>query len=208
MRIVPARNVLPLSQTCRLMTQSGHHSQIAKHARTSAHEDAETYSFGTWSNRDSVCSCNGGRWTGDRRGGPRYWGRCLSIFLSHCHHGRDAQAAHQSGAKAGRHWRSDEQLRKCRCLSHRRHARGGAAQFRYALFQRLAMVVSVPDTDGRYYLLPMLDMWTDVFASPGWRTIGTAPGNFLVTPPGWTGVWIIGRTKTDGPANYDAVRKI
>jgi hypothetical protein len=85
------------------------------------------------------------------------------------------------------------------------------------------VVVSVPDTGGRYYLLPMLDMWTDVFASPGWRTTGTAAGNFLVTPPGWTGtvpaefaqikaptpyVWIIGRTKTDGPADYDAVHKI
>jgi hypothetical protein len=95
------------------------------------------------------------------------------------------------------------------------------------------MIVSAPSTDGRYYLLPMLDMWTDVFASPGWRTTGTQAGNFVVTPPGWRPdlrdrfidefklpkdtqrieaptpfVWIIGRTKTDGPADYDAVHKI
>src|SRR5271167_3021547 len=95
------------------------------------------------------------------------------------------------------------------------------------------VIVSVPDTGGRYYLLPMLDMWTDVFASPGWRTTGTQAGTFLVTPPGWRPdlrdrfidefmlpkdtqrieastpyVWIIGRTKTDGPPDYDAVHKI
>ena len=95
------------------------------------------------------------------------------------------------------------------------------------------MIVSVPDTHGRYYLLPMLDMWTDVFASPGWRTTGTQEQHFLVAPAGWrpdlrdrfieefrlprntqrinaptSKVWIIGRTKTDGPPDYDAVHKI
>jgi hypothetical protein len=88
---------------------------------------------------------------------------------------------------------------------------------------REPLVVSVPDTAGRYYLLPMLDMWTDVFASPGWRTTGTQAGNFLVTPPGWNGtvpsgftrisaptpyVWIIGRTQTNGLQDYAAVNKI
>jgi hypothetical protein len=86
------------------------------------------------------------------------------------------------------------------------------------------VVVSVPDTHGRYYLMPMLDMWTDVFASPGWCTTGTEAQHFLVAPAGWrpdlidrfidefrlpretqrinaptSHVWIIGRTKTDGP---------
>jgi hypothetical protein len=85
------------------------------------------------------------------------------------------------------------------------------------------LVIDAPDTAGRFYLLPMLDMWSDVFASPGWRTTGTDAAQFLVTPPGWTGtvpaglnhlpaptpfVWVIGRTKTDGAADYASVHKI
>ena len=85
------------------------------------------------------------------------------------------------------------------------------------------IVMSVPDVHGRYYLMPMLDAWTNIFASPGKRTTGTKAGNFAITGPGWSGtlpkgvqelksptsmVWIIGRTQTNGPKDYAAVRAI
>jgi len=85
------------------------------------------------------------------------------------------------------------------------------------------VILHAPDTDNRYYLLPMLDMWTDVFASPGKRTTGTAAQDFVVAPPGYRGqppeglpaitaptpyVWIIGRTQTNGPADYSAVHNV
>jgi hypothetical protein len=85
------------------------------------------------------------------------------------------------------------------------------------------LVLSTPDTNGRYYLLPMLDAWTNVFATPGARTTGTKAETFAITGPSWAGVlpagmrelksptnlvWILGRTQTNGPEDYSAVHAI
>ncbi len=85
------------------------------------------------------------------------------------------------------------------------------------------VIVHVPDTHDQFYMLPMLDMWTDVFANPGKRTTGTAAQDFIVTGPGHRGelpadlaviaaptphVWIIGRTQTNGPADYPNVHQV
>jgi hypothetical protein len=85
------------------------------------------------------------------------------------------------------------------------------------------VILSLPDTGDRYYLMPMLSAWTDVFASPGSRTNGNGKADFAVVGPAWKGtlpsgvkeiraptndVWIIGRTQTNGKADYPAVQAL
>jgi hypothetical protein len=87
---------------------------------------------------------------------------------------------------------------------------------------REPLVIHVPDSQGRYYLLSVLDLWTDVFASLGTRTTGTGEQVFAIAGPGWHGTvpadmtllrsptaigWMIGRTQTDGPSDYDRVHQ-
>ena len=74
-------------------------------------------------------------------------------------------------------------------------------------------ILTVPDSEGRYYLLPILSGWTEVFEAPGTRTTGNGPQKFVISGPGWSGeipagctelksptslVWVLGRLSCTG----------
>ena len=48
------------------------------------------------------------------------------------------------------------------------------------------VLLSVPETHGRFYALSLVDLWTNVFASVGARTTGTGPGTYVIAGPSWT----------------------
>jgi hypothetical protein len=86
------------------------------------------------------------------------------------------------------------------------------------------MILHVPDTAGRYYLIPLYDAYSNEFASIGSRTTGDGEGDFAIVGPLWRGalppdlagvihaptntVWLIGRTLVRGVADLAAARAV
>ena len=81
----------------------------------------------------------------------------------------------------------------------------------------------MPANNKRYELMPFMDAWTNVFASPGTRTSGNQGGTYLLAGPEWNGqvpkgmtllksptdmVWLIGRTQTNGTADFATVHEL
>jgi hypothetical protein len=62
------------------------------------------------------------------------------------------------------------------------------------------LVLHVPDTAGRYYVLQFIDAWTNNFAYLGRRATGTSEQQFLLTPPGWAGAVPPGMTQVAAPS--------
>lgn len=85
-------------------------------------------------------------------------------------------------------------------------------------------ILGVPDMGDRYFLLPMLSGWTDVFEVPGTRTAGDKAATYAITGPSWSGklpdgvkelksptamVWLLGRIYCTGtPEDYKAVHDL
>ncbi len=84
------------------------------------------------------------------------------------------------------------------------------------------LVVSIPESGGRHYVLSVFDLWSDVFASLGPRTSGGGAQTYALTGPGWTGMlpdgvqhiaaptavgWIAARIATHGSRDADPVHR-
>lgn len=85
------------------------------------------------------------------------------------------------------------------------------------------MLLHMPDMQGRWVEMALIDGWANMFASLGTRNHGFGEKTYAIVGPGWTGtlptdvvrvdsptslVWLIGRTYTAGEADFNAVHKI
>lgn len=85
-------------------------------------------------------------------------------------------------------------------------------------------ILSIPDMGERYYIVPMLDGWSEVFGVASLPTTGGKAQVYAITGPGWSGtlpqgviqvksptgmVWILGRIYCTGtPEDYKAVHAL
>src|SRR6478609_2560733 len=67
------------------------------------------------------------------------------------------------------------------------------------------LMLHVPDTGGRYYVLQFVDAWTNNFAYVGRRGTGTAAGDFLIAPQWWTGDASAVATRIEAPTGVVSI---
>ena len=85
------------------------------------------------------------------------------------------------------------------------------------------VLMHVPDTQGRYYLMQLMDAWTETVSVPGKRSTGTGEGWFAIVGSGWQGklpvnakridcptnmAWILGRTQTNSASDHKNVHAV
>lgn len=85
------------------------------------------------------------------------------------------------------------------------------------------LVLIAPESPDRYHVLPLMDMWTEVFASVGSYATAGRRGNFAIVGPRWAGHlpdgmrpirsptdagWILGRIQANGPTDFPSLRSV
>ena len=85
-------------------------------------------------------------------------------------------------------------------------------------------ILGIPDMGNRYYIVPILDGWSEVIKVAGTYTTGGKAQTYAITGPGWSGtlppgvtqvasptgmVWVLGRVYSAGtPEDYKAVHAL
>jgi len=64
------------------------------------------------------------------------------------------------------------------------------------------IVITAPKSNDRYYMIEILDMWTNAFAYIGGKATGYKGGKFLLTRPEWKGDVPSGMTRIDCPTPW------
>merc|ERR1712187_524367 len=63
------------------------------------------------------------------------------------------------------------------------------------------VILSIPSITERFYMVQLLDFWTNTFGEPGSRTTGTAAQSFAICGPGFSGTLPDGVKPYTSPTN-------
>lgn len=67
---------------------------------------------------------------------------------------------------------------------------------------RQPIILTAPDSHGRYYMIEICDMWTNAFAYPAGAVAGYSGGKFALVGPGWNGTLPAGVQRIDCPTRW------
>jgi hypothetical protein len=74
--------------------------------------------------------------------------------------------------------------------------------FGFADLKQEPHILTAPDSGGRYYMVEVVDMWTNAFAYPAGGPSGYKGGRFAFVGPGWTGMLPADVRRIDCPTRW------
>ncbi|MGW8465183.1 DUF1254 domain-containing protein [Pseudomonas sp. CLCA07] len=74
--------------------------------------------------------------------------------------------------------------------------------FGFADLNAEPVILKAPDSNGRYYMIEIVDMWTNAFAYPAGGASGYKGGTFALVGPGWKGELPPNVKRIDSPTRW------
>lgn len=74
--------------------------------------------------------------------------------------------------------------------------------FGFMDLSREPIILEVPDSKGRYYLVEMVDMWTNAFTYVGGKSTGYSGGKYALVGPDWVGTLPSQLKRIDAPTPW------